>query len=1173
MTRESPYQGLVPYREQDAPYFFGREKETRLITASLFASPLTVLYGPGGVGKTSLLRAGIMHSLGSNQDLLLVIFEQWQARPLAGLRSEVNAAVQRWRDSRDADTAGSKKSAAEPVEKNLAGFLTACAAETGRRLMIILDQFEEYWLHHPEGDEFAVEFAYAVVRTELAYSFLIGTRDDGLANLDHFEGLIPQLSLSYRRIDHLDRESAEDAVRGPLGRYNEVRSPNEPEISVDDDLVDEVLTQVSQDLTGHSADKEETIQDPAARSETRTRIETAYLQLVMTHLWKKERELSSTTLRKTTLVDELGGAEGIVQRHLVEMMSHLDERGKDIVASVFNRLVTPSGSRIAHRLSDLAVYAGVAPDLLDPILNELSQGGSRILRPIRSPSGGPADSWYEIYYYKLGPAILEWLGKRQLLNACIAAEKEQRARAARLRRLLWGLAGTVLVLAALLRWALVERGNASSRALAIEAIDEAKAGNSLALMRAVEAVKRSPTVEAERALHEALRASLPTWSVPISADAASAIAFSADGSRLAVVRPGYESHWVDLVDAGSGEVRLSFPHNSAVTSVAFSRIGGLLATGTAAGTVDLWNAATRSRLRRLEPLQAHSADTTCSGPKSASDLSPIGSLAFSGDGKLLAVAGGLPEVSLWTVSGEKVRCLPVQSSSVMVLTLSDDGRYLATGGDGGEVVLWEPLAPALPRLPLLAPSPRRGEAHAAHASTVMGLAFGAGRLATASQDGTVKTWKLPSGDLDRELAHDAPVWDVSFSPDGDYLGTGSSDRAGKALARVWDVQSGLRLRELSPGSGSVVRVAWSPAGLRLATASQTTSKPQAAWASLWSAPLEPGTPQSWRLPVTADTTVGILDVSFRADGKLLAALGTSGTGAICNPGTFLCQPHQWCSGMTPVTVASFSADGSYVACGGKDALRVWETASLNQKPILAGGFESGAEVAAIAFSFDGDRVAAATPQGDVRIWELRSRRMVTAWRQPGAIVTLIALAPDGSSLAIGRRNGSVEARKAATGESLFPPLHHPGDDGSVRALVYSRDGRRIAAAAINTTVARLWDARTGHELCALTGHRSAIFGMAFSADGERVVTASADGSTKVWDAKKGRELFALPQTTSPLTSVAFSLDGRRLATAAAEEGALFLEILDIDDLVKLARQQGPHPLVRRKPAGEKAERR
>src|SRR5258707_8262905 len=83
--RGSPYQGLIPYFEDDASFFFGREKETRLIIANLFASPLTLLYGASGVGKSSVLRAGVAHKLRERDDLLVVVFNEWQGNPIGGL--------------------------------------------------------------------------------------------------------------------------------------------------------------------------------------------------------------------------------------------------------------------------------------------------------------------------------------------------------------------------------------------------------------------------------------------------------------------------------------------------------------------------------------------------------------------------------------------------------------------------------------------------------------------------------------------------------------------------------------------------------------------------------------------------------------------------------------------------------------------------------------------------------------------------------------------------------------------------------------------------------------------------------------------------------------------------------------------------------------------------------
>ena len=59
----NPYLGLVPYTEEDARFFFGRERDQRVVVANLFASHLTLLYGASGVGKSSLLRAGVIKEL------------------------------------------------------------------------------------------------------------------------------------------------------------------------------------------------------------------------------------------------------------------------------------------------------------------------------------------------------------------------------------------------------------------------------------------------------------------------------------------------------------------------------------------------------------------------------------------------------------------------------------------------------------------------------------------------------------------------------------------------------------------------------------------------------------------------------------------------------------------------------------------------------------------------------------------------------------------------------------------------------------------------------------------------------------------------------------------------------------------------------------------------------
>ena len=94
-TPTSPYKGLNAFEdtELDALLFFGRERETEIVVANLIASRLTVLYGPSGVGKSSLLRAAVARSLrGLPEKPLVVVFSSWSDDPTVALSEAVGEA-------------------------------------------------------------------------------------------------------------------------------------------------------------------------------------------------------------------------------------------------------------------------------------------------------------------------------------------------------------------------------------------------------------------------------------------------------------------------------------------------------------------------------------------------------------------------------------------------------------------------------------------------------------------------------------------------------------------------------------------------------------------------------------------------------------------------------------------------------------------------------------------------------------------------------------------------------------------------------------------------------------------------------------------------------------------------------------------------------------------------
>ena len=184
MDRDSPYKGLDSFAKDDADFFFGRTRDIRLIVANVFASPLTVLYGPSGVGKTSVLRAGVLPRL-HERDIVFTVLREWSGDATDTLRDAAGAAP------------------GEPGGK------------AGRRTVLVLDEFEDFFLDPSEDDTFAAELARLLTTPGRQWSALISIREDSLAKLDRFEGRIPGLLDNVLRLDHLDREAGREAILGP----------------------------------------------------------------------------------------------------------------------------------------------------------------------------------------------------------------------------------------------------------------------------------------------------------------------------------------------------------------------------------------------------------------------------------------------------------------------------------------------------------------------------------------------------------------------------------------------------------------------------------------------------------------------------------------------------------------------------------------------------------------------------------------------------------------------------------------------------------------------------------------------------------------------------------------------------------------------------------------------
>lgn len=411
-TTQCPFVGLQPFTRGQSEYFFGRERDQKVIFNSLYASPVTVLYGPSGVGKSSVLRAGVVplveDELGPAPTAAadaakprprgaLVYYNRW-IPPREGARFCAD-------ELKDLCVAAARRACPELPDgaarpRDFGELLLNLGGALRRPILIILDQFEEYLLYNREvtaGRSFDDELAAAVNQERVHVHFLLSLREDALSKLDRYRTRIPNLLGNTLRLRPLNREQAARAIREPLRVHNgKFRSgaARQP-VTVDDDLVDEVLSKVGADRNefAESAGVARTLDAEGDQ------VEAAFLQLVMTRVWESEMAAGSSRLRLATLRD-LGGVDDVIKTHLDRAMGSLSHEQRRIAARLFPFLVTPSGTKFAQLPADLALSVEHDPEEVSALLKALAE--ANVLRRLFPPER------YEVLHDKLALAVLDW---------------------------------------------------------------------------------------------------------------------------------------------------------------------------------------------------------------------------------------------------------------------------------------------------------------------------------------------------------------------------------------------------------------------------------------------------------------------------------------------------------------------------------------------------------------------------------------------------------------------------------------------------------------------------------------------------------------------------------------------------------------------------------------------
>jgi sugar lactone lactonase YvrE len=256
----------------------------------------------------------------------------------------------------------------------------------------------------------------------------------------------------------------------------------------------------------------------------------------------------------------------------------------------------------------------------------------------------------------------------------------------------------------------------------------------------------------------------------------------------------------------------------------------------------------------------------------------------------------------------------------------------------------------------------------------------------------------------------------------------------------------------------------------------------------------------------------------------------------------------------------FSPDGKRLASASGDRLvRVWDAATGKLALTLEG---HTALVYGVTFSPDGKRLASVSGgwgedpqvQGEMIVWDALTGRKALTLKGHKSAVYGVAFSPDGKRLASGGGDRVVKVWDVASEREVLALIGHTG---AVYGVAFSPDGKYLASASGDffcgwrVGEVKLWDLATGREAFTLKGHRATVYGVAFSPDGRRLATAGHDRTVKVWEVSTGREALSLTGHTSAVFCVTFSPDGRRLASAGEDGTVRIWEAITGEELLCL----------------------
>lgn len=1153
---ERPWPGLASFREQDELYFKGRGPDIEKLRTLVERERLTVLFGVSGLGKSSLLQAGLFPYLRLENFFPIYIRLDF-THAAVNLSEQVFSAIARQAQDKAIEVPAniSNETLWEYFHRKDVKFWN-----NRNRLIIPLlcfDQFEEIFTlgsESPQRNHDVKQFIYELadlvegrcpesVKARLdinpdeakqfsysrhPYKILLSLREDYLADLEGLRKWMPSIIHNRMRLSSMNGEQALTVADQTKNRLME--------------------TDVAEAIVRLVAGKHDETIKPLAE----LHIEPALLSLVCREL--NERRIAN----KASKIDAQSVASNREQILENFYERSLESQSPELRRFIEDKLITINGFRNSEAYDNALGIAGITSEVLSRLIQH------RLLR-LEERDGVKR---IELIHDVLCGVVRKSRDQRWLLEKQWQAEAErkqaqERERAAQgalrasKRKIRFFLVIALILFCLLVRsWLERERtelgkliANAEyslssdpQHGLLIALLATSKTSLELPSIHRGESVNRrfsevkkilgfdpntdrnfaqfaytgkALALETTNVLHQAVQASRIKYVLGPEARGLWSVAFSPDGKYMAVSGDQKIIKIWELEHLHSRKEFRSFSHEKEVRNVVFSSDGKRLATASFDGTAKIWD---------IESSDVYKSFEGQSGK--------VRTVAFSPNGLMLATGHQDGIVILWdAISGDEIKRFKCHKEAVWSVAFSPSGIFLATAGADKKTIIWDVEQGIL--LHTL---------HG-HTDTVSGIAFSPdGKLlATSSTDRTARIWRVDKDQTSFILAnHHSKIWNIAFSPDGTKIATTGSD----GTASVWELDLDkdylAPLFSLPGHIGRGVGIAFSPDGETLATAS------------------EDGTIRLWDLTVSPEVMTlkkhdsSVWNVLYTNRRNQLITVSDDKTIKFWDASSGKLE--NLLNHTSPVQNISIDVEGNRLVTLNSDGeLIVWDISADTLKPIQYIQIDKD-RIGVVAMSSGGGMLATAFDDNTVKLWDTESGQLLNVFEGHTDFITDLVFNPDGAQLATASDDGtirvwdinSVNKYKKFSHEHVTP----------IRKIAFDPSGNLLISASVGGQ-GSVWDVEKGYELYILSGHIGEIHDVAFSRNGERIASAGEDGTIRIWSAISGKLELKLTGYPGIPLSVNFSLDDDHIAVAGTNK-TVEIFALNTRELVDLAKKRLRH---------------